>query len=388
MSRPGNSPTICGVTSSLELFPKPWGRALTAVAIVLLVLALHQDFTPSADPTRAAATTVGALVLVATLLLRIFRVRHPAVVPAMGLSSLALVVAGSGLAIIGVVATVLSAAGQLARLSGALVSAAVSLAFLANTWYTHPGMAPLELSFNAVGLLFAHLLVGSMRRLREEQQRTADLLAELQENRDAQVQAAALQERARIAREIHDILAHTLSGLALQLEGTRLLLEQYRVPTEAVSMVERAHRLARDGLTETRRAVGALRGDRLPGPEQLAALAEEFHASSGTPTRFHVEGDSLLLPFEAQLALYRTAQEALTNASKHARPTHVEVCLRYAATGAELTVEDESSSAVGARLPSGGYGLAGLRERAELLGGCLEAGPTQHGFRVRLWLPT
>jgi signal transduction histidine kinase len=94
------------------------------------------------------------------------------------------------------------------------------------------------------------------------------------------------------------------------------------------------------------------------------------------------------LTSEAQLAVYRTAQEALTNVRKHAQSTSVEVCLRYAPDGAELVVEDVDPRVVENGTQTHGYGLVGMRERAELLGGTLEAGPSATGFRVRLWLPT
>ena len=141
--------------------------------------------------------------------------------------------------------------------------------------------------------------------------------------RDAQVHAAALDERARIAREIHDILAHTLSALAVQLEGTRLLVEQRPGDPAAVAALERASGLARDGLEETKRAVGALRGDALPGPEALPRLAADFERDTGVPCRFEVEGEPVALSPEARLALYRTAQEALTNVRKHAAASSV-----------------------------------------------------------------
>ena len=374
--------------STLELFPRPWGRVLALAAIVLMFVALRSGPASTATSTNSLLSTAAVLALTGTLLLRAFAMRHPIVIVGVVVSAVVLMFAGSSLAVIGVFAAVLTVAGQLPPRAGAAISAGLALVYVAATSYVRPGTPPLDLLFSTLGLAFGYLLVRSIHRLREEQQRTAQLLAELQASRDAQLQAAALRERTRIAREIHDILAHTLSGLALQLEGARLLLEQRPGDPEAAAMVERAHRLARGGLEETRRAVSALRGDQLPGPEGLARLAEAFQAESGTPTEFHAEGEPAPLPSEAQLALYRTAQEALTNARKHARPTRVAMRLRYTAQGAELTVEDQASDAAPAGLPSGGYGLAGMRERAELLGGSLEAGPTERGFTVRLWLPT
>jgi signal transduction histidine kinase len=156
-----------------------------------------------------------------------------------------------------------------------------------------------------------------------------------------------------------------------------------------VAAVERAHRLASEGLAEARRAIGALRGDNLPGADGLQKLVEEFGEATGTPSRFEVSGDPTPLGAEAQLALYRTAQEALTNVRKHAQAASaVDVRLRYSEDGAELLVEDAAPAALATNgSVNGGYGLIGMRERAELVGGTLEAGPLPTGFRVRLWLP-
>src|SRR5215218_4410811 len=100
--------------------------------------------------------------------------------------------------------------------------------------------------------------------------------AELRDSRAAHAESAALAERGRVAREMHDVLAHSLSALALQLEGARLLARDRGADAEVVAAVERAHHLAAGGLAEARQAIGALRGDELPGPERLPALADAF----------------------------------------------------------------------------------------------------------------
>jgi signal transduction histidine kinase len=153
-----------------------------------------------------------------------------------------------------------------------------------------------------------------------------------------------------------------------------------------VAAVERASRLAREGLIEARRAVASLRDESLPGPDLLPHLAEDFERDTGVPCRLHVEGQPRNLAPEARLAIYRAAQEALTNIRKHADATSVDVDLRYTPHGVELTVENQGSARP-SPIESGGYGLSGMRERAELLGGTVEAGPTESGFRVCLRLP-
>jgi signal transduction histidine kinase len=185
---------------------------------------------------------------------------------------------------------------------------------------------------------------------------------------------------------MHDVLAHTLSGLVLQLEGARLMASREGADPELAEAVDRAHRLARTGLDESRRAIGMLRGDELPGPERLDALARDFERTSDVPCGLEVTGPRRERGSDARLAVYRVAQEALTNVRKHAHPERVELHLGYEPEGTRLTVEDFGAVAPAAAA-NGGYGLAGMRERAELLGGRLDAAATPSGFRVELWVP-
>jgi signal transduction histidine kinase len=211
--------------------------------------------------------------------------------------------------------------------------------------------------------------------------------------------AVALAERQRLAREMHDVLAHSLSGLMLQLEGARMLAKDNPADPRLPEIIERAHHLGRTGLDEARRAIGMLRDDDLPGPEQLGTLVDQFQRDSGIPCEFAVRGPAHELDSEARLAVYRVAQEALTNVRKHAHPQRVDVKLVYAADHTCLTVEDfgangtpdpiENSAVKNSAVKNsgGGYGLTGMRERAELLGGSLTATSTGIGFRVELQVP-
>ena len=224
------------------------------------------------------------------------------------------------------------------------------------------------------------------RQFRLGQARAEKLVAELEESREAHAQAIALNERARLAREMHDVLAHSLSALAVQLEGARLLARSKHADPAVVDAIERSHHLARGGLEDARRAIEALRGGDMPGPDRLPALAEEFRAQTGVDTALALDGEPRELPSDARLAVYRTAQEALTNVRRHADPDRVDLRLRYADDGTWLTVENRGR-AVDSVEPGMGYGLTGMRERAELLGGRLAAAPTADGFRVELYLP-
>jgi signal transduction histidine kinase len=224
-------------------------------------------------------------------------------------------------------------------------------------------------------------------RLAGSQRETKRLLAEVEAGQAALAEAAGLAERQRLAREMHDVLAHSLSGLALQLEGARMLIAEDPSDPRLPVVVNRAHHLARTGLDEARRAIGMLRDDDLPGPDRLAALAEQFTRDQAVPCDFAVSGEPHPLGSQARLALYRVAQEALTNVTRHASPTRVSLRLAYESTATRLIVEDFAARPPVIPDETDGYGLTGMRERAELLGGTLSAGATGQGFRVELAVP-
>ena len=237
------------------------------------------------------------------------------------------------------------------------------------------------------GLVFSvvpwFLVIRLMRELRARRDSAEALVEELQASRAETAQEAAVAERTRLARDMHDVLAHSLSALALQLEGARLLARDRGTDPEVVEAIERAHHLAAGGLGEARSAISTLRGDEVPGPERLGSLAEGF----GERIAVTVRGEPRELASEARLAVYRTAQEALTNVARHSAAERVELRLAYEPGGTRLVVEDSGPAVDGEASVGGGYGLTGMRERAELLGGRLSAGPAGDGFRVELWLP-
>ncbi|HET9052459.1 MAG TPA: histidine kinase [Candidatus Dormibacteraeota bacterium] len=240
------------------------------------------------------------------------------------------------------------------------------------------------------------LVAQSVRQARESQDRTEVLMAELEDAREEQTRAAALAERARIAGELHDVLAHSLSGAAIQLQGARVLAERDGAGTRVRGAIDRAVELVRDGLASAQ-AVGALRGDALPGVDQLPALVERVRSDLEIGLVLSIEGAERPVPAEAGLALYRGAQEALTNVARHAPGATATVTLRYADARTTLTVENgaprspggEDAAGRGADLrdAGGGRGLSGLRERLERVGGSVDAGPTAAGWRVVMDVP-
>lgn len=241
-----------------------------------------------------------------------------------------------------------------------------------------------------VCVLFGFYGLGLGRYAQLQRASTAEkLLAETRRANNEEAHAAALAERSRIAREIHDVLAHSLSALTVQLEAADALLSSGTNPDKAHNYVVTARRIAREGLTETRRAIAALREDTPPLRSLLHGLAETYESDTGAMVTVIADCEPANLQPDASLALYRTAQESLTNARKHAPGAPIELTLASSESATELTVTNAAATAPTTALASsgGGYGLAGLKERAELAGGIFEAGPCGDGWRVSLRIP-
>lgn len=367
----------------------PWAlRAFGTVSLFIVLLSAA-----TTDPTPAlhgdgALVALGIAMLAGGIGLSVRRTNLPA-----GRRFVGLLIAGAGSCLLAGVQPdsagfagiyyVAVVAGMRLPLTPAVIAAGGSLAaeaVIIALQDHHPNTTALGLVFSVLPWF---LITRLIRRLGERRDSAERLVEELRESRAAHAQSVAIAERGRLARDMHDVLAHSLSALALQLEGTRLLARDSGADPEVVTGLERAHRLASSGLAEARQAIAALRGDELPGPERLQDLADAF----GPSCTLQVLGTRRELSSEAGLALYRTAQEALTNVRKHSAADRVEVVVRYAPDATTLTVADHGPGApvmVGA---SRGYGLTGMRERAELVGGRLDAEPTADGFKVELWLP-
>lgn len=282
-----------------------------------------------------------------------------------------------------------AAALQLPRRSSATVFMA-ALVGIAGPQLMNSGRLDV-LFMTGIGPIAFYAMGEVANRSRQGQEMASRLLEELEEAQQARADAAALAERQRLAREMHDVLAHSLSGLVVHLEAARLLAQRNGADPETQAAVERALHLGKSGLVEARRAIGMLRGDELPGPEALPALVGEFERDSGLACTLEVGGDEHQLGTSARLTLYRVAQEALTNVRRHSSASSVTVNLAYEPAGTRLTIEDFRTDAAIPALENlgdgSGYGITGMRERVELLGGNLEACPTASGFRVELWVP-
>jgi signal transduction histidine kinase len=221
------------------------------------------------------------------------------------------------------------------------------------------------------------------RELRERAERA-------ERERERLAEEAVADERARIARELHDVVAHSVSVMVVQAAGVRRLLkpDQER-EREALLVVER---IGRESLTEMRRMLGVLRtsgeGAALtpsPGLQHVDRLVEQARRA-GLSVDFEVSGEPVQLPSGLDLSAYRILQEGLTNALKHGERSKASIRVRYGTDELELEVVDESARPAG--VLDDGHGLAGMRERVAVYGGEFEAGPRDEGgFRVRARLP-
>ena len=260
----------------------------------------------------------------------------------------------------------------------------------ATIMYKIPGHSTSGLIFLPVEFAISWL-AGFALRERAEQAEAAEMRAALAEReRDAAARVAVAEERARIARELHDIVAHAVSVMVLQVGAVRHKLAQtHEEDKEALGRVEEAGRTA---LAEMRLLLGATRrdGDGVelspqPGLDNLDSLLEDI-GRAGLPVRLHVDGDPFRLPRAIDLSAYRIVQEGLTNSLKHARASHADVTVRYRSDELDLDVADDGA---GAATGDGlGYGLVGIRERVKIYGGEMAAGPApEGGFILSARLP-
>ena len=239
-------------------------------------------------------------------------------------------------------------------------------------------------------------LAGDTLRARTVEAREHERRAgEIERQRAAALRQAAAEERARIARELHDVIAHNLSVIVIQAGAAqRVLDEQPDVAREAMRQVEVTGRVA---MTEMRRLLGVVRrGDDepltvpQPGVASLDTLLDDVRAAGLTVT-LRTSGDDRPLPPGVDVSVYRIVQEALTNTLRHAQATRATVDIRYLPASVEIEIVDDGSGATDIRWDTdgGGHGLAGMRERAGLFDGAFEAGPrSSGGFAVRVTLPT
>ena len=251
-----------------------------------------------------------------------------------------------------------------------------------------PDHATGELVFIPVLFAIGWLAGFALRERGAQAEAAEERAAQAERERDIASRLAVAEERARIARELHDVVAHAVSVMVLQVGAVRHGLSEAE-DRDALESVEHAGRTA---LTEMRRLLGAMRSDGesaelapQPGLDDLDPLLEEL-GRAGLPVRLHVEGERYPLPRALDLSAYRIVQEGLTNALKHAQAAEAEVTVRYRAEELELEVRDDGRGS--ADSDGLGHGLVGIRERVKIYGGEMTAGtPTEGGFVLSARFP-
>jgi len=241
--------------------------------------------------------------------------------------------------------------------------------------------------FDALPFLLAWPLGAMMRRLREYRVVLEDRNRQLDQEREVNARRAVLEERVRIARELHDVVAHHVSVMGVQAGVARRLFD--RDPPEAVAAIGSVETASRQAIADLQQLVGVLRrqeeGDDLAPQPSLQRLPElvEHMRQTGLPVKLTTTGEPQQLPAGVELSAYRIIQEALTNTLKHAGPAQAAVAVRYDNGAVEVEVVDDGQGPPPARQGTGGKGLVGMQERVRLYGGRLEAGARPGGgFRV------
>lgn len=360
--------------------------ALAAVLTVAAVLgSVHQAGAPQPWAGLAAAVTAAAVAL------RTCAPLAMCAAAAAGLASFALV-PGSGTPLWAFVTMLLLAFSAGAHLAGRRLVVGMGWLLLAGYLLQalaasrHPADGAADAWISPLIIIGAPAIAGwLLRRARAQAAELRRLKEQLEDERAAHVEAAAAAERHRIARELHDVIAHSVSVMVVQAGAAEQLMP---AGAEARTRVHAVRETGKEALAELRRQLGLLREGEassrvpLPGLEEIPALVER----AGAELLVHGDCLSPLLPGLA-LTVYRLVQEALTNARRHGAGAAVSVSLTHQQTGIDIEVVDRGSTRPGPVVP--GNGLRGMEERVRMYGGRLHVGPGESGgWRVHAWLPT
>nr|WP_203635025.1 sensor histidine kinase [Streptomyces sp. SID10815] len=378
-----------------------WALVLLGLSIVS---AAAVDGTPNHHGSLAAAVAISVVLCLTVALRRRTPEKMVLLAAAAGLAQLALNVEtmAADFAMLVIVYTVAAVGARWASrfaLAGGMCAAALAQIRWPEEQASTFGEIALAV-FQTVPFALAWVLGDSMRTRRAYFAQLEERAARLEKEREAQAQVAVAAERARIARELHDVVAHNVSVMVVQADGAAYVLDAS--PDQAKKALETISSTGRQALAEMRRLLGVLRtgehqegGEYVPQPdvEQIEELVEQCR-KSGLPVDFRVEGTPRPLPSGVELTAYRIVQEALTNTRKHGGPkAGASVRLVYFDDGLGLLVEDDGKGAPHELYEDGGvdgqgHGLIGMRERVGMVGGTLDAGPRPGGgFRISALLP-
>jgi signal transduction histidine kinase len=362
-----------------------------ALAVVLAVLAEFELFFVGLTPHEAVANAITLPFMTLPLALR----RRA---PTVGL--LVIVAAGRLQPLVGgtfrnggtvpilvlLLAMYSVAAGKDVR--GALVGGGLAVAVLVTT----PPVTPSDLIYR-LALVTVPWVLGRVVRDRQERAEGLEVRAKrIQMEQDAKIEVATEEERARIARELHDIVAHSVGVMVIQASGAQKVLDKR--PQQAREALQSIEVTGRQALDELQRVLGILRTDSdgesltpQPSLRHLDTLLEQIR-QGGLPVEATIEGDVRQLPPGIELAAYRIVQEALTNSLKHAGKAKAELTIRYRAHDLQVEICDDGRGPSPTAANGSGHGLVGMRERVSLYGGTLAAGPLPGGgYSVRAALP-
>ena len=383
------APTLRMVTTMTgRRLPSHLGDVFLAAAAVALTLAILVGFPRLSD-------TAGVLAVAHAASLA-WRRRFPrAVLVVAGGIGVAVGLAGYPLVILGLAPLVLAytAAAELPRPQAIAALVAIEVAMVV-------ALVPGDTDTSTIvgdgfALAAAWLFGDTARRRREVLELHRQRAEQLERTQDEVARRAVAEERLRIARELHDVVAHSMSVVAVQAASGRLVVDSD--PERARQALVAIEQTSRSALDEMRRLLGVLRHDngdgagaaREPAPclGELDRLVAETVAA-GIPVSVRIEGDRRPLTPGADLTAYRIVQEGLTNVRKHAPGARADVVVRYDGDGVTVEVADDGGGATGPRPVGTGHGLLGMQERVAVYGGTLEAGPTPDGgFRVVATLP-
>ena len=370
-----------------------------AVIVVLSVIGASEIATSKGDPNAPTMPiAAGVAVQLALGLVLLLRRRFPFGAPASSLVGAAAVALVDGrfmpytFAGFLILLTAVFLLGMLEERRQALIGLGLAFAALAIIGAADPAPVGVDVVIISLIIVMVWLFGFGLSRKLEAAREAEERAARVELRRAEEARAAVAEERARIARELHDVVGHAVSVMTVQASGVRRLLNPDQVrEREALEIVEQT---GREALAEMRRLVGVLRR-----PEEAPALAPqpslqyldqlvENAREAGLPVEVRIEGEATELPAGVDLTAYRLVQEGLTNAMKHAKASRAEILVRYGADAVELQVTDDGRGFSDGRADSGGHGLVGMRERVAVYGGELEAGPGPNGgYTLRARLP-
>jgi signal transduction histidine kinase len=358
------------------------------IALAAVVIALEGAFRDGVDPPTATRWfTVPALALIVLPLL--LRRRFPFAAPAaVWVIAAACSVIDGRLVVFSVISSVAGMVaafllGNLRDDTQARIGLAIVVAGAATVIYNNPRHAPGELVFVPVLFGIGWLAGYALRERAAQAEEAEERALQAEQQRESAARVAVAEERARIARELHDVVAHAVSVMVLQVGAVRHNLPgELAEDKDALTDVERA---GRGALGEMRRLLGAMHDGEdadlapQPGLHNLHALVGRV-GRAGLPVRLQVEGDAVPLPRAVDLSAYRIVQEGLTNSLKHANASRADVTVSYVKDAVQLEVRDDG---VGVAASDGlGHGLVGIRERVKIYGGEMTAGSAPEGGYV------